>query len=148
ACALTPDAVADFGPLVEFEKQVIARDPKNWYHLVVYGAVRCRAGRDEEAVGTLTDSCAVHPKGGNATDWLFLALAHHHLGHADEARRWLEKATGLIERATHEDIKDTRTPTPLPWNDPVFMDWLRREAEALILGKPAPGPTKESADKK
>lgn len=24
-------------------------------------------------------------------DWAFLAMAHHHLGHHDEARRWLDR---------------------------------------------------------
>jgi hypothetical protein len=33
--------------------------------------------------------------------WFFLAMAHYRLGHAEEARRWLEKAS----RATDDVLK-------------------------------------------
>src|SRR5262249_5266978 len=105
-------------------------------------------GQFEEAIPFLEAAGKVHGSGGNAHNWFFLAMAHHRLGHADEARRWLEKAVGWIEPATQGQIKDPRNPIPLPWNDRANMGRLRREAEALILGKPAPATTKESADKK
>jgi serine/threonine-protein kinase len=131
-CVLARGAVADLSPLQQLEDQVVARDPRNWYILVAQGALRFRAGRYEEAVRQQTESCAVHPRGGNAYDWFFLAMAHHHLGHTEEARRWLEKATRWLATATQRDIQDTRTPTPLAWNDQVCLDVLRREAEELM----------------
>ena len=99
----------------------------------------------EEAVRTSEAACQAHGGGGNAYDWLFLALAHHRLGHAGEARRWLEKAVAWIERATQGQLKDARTPTPLRWNDRVALEALRREAEA-VLG-PAPQSKQEPGQK-
>ena len=57
------------------------------------GAILYRAGRFEEAVRQLERSVEVHGAGGTPYDALFLAMAHHQLGHADEARRWLRLGT-------------------------------------------------------
>ena len=35
--------------------------------------------------------------GGIPKDWLFLAMAHHHLDRPDEALRWLEKTGQWLE---------------------------------------------------
>jgi WD40 repeat protein/Flp pilus assembly protein TadD len=130
-----PDAGAEWQPLVKLEEQLVVTAPKNWNLVLTLGWSHCRAGQHKEAVARLSDSCAVHPKGGNAHAWLGLALAHHHLGHGDAALHWLEKASAWIERASHEDVKDGRTPTPLGWNDRIILGLLRREAEALIGGR-------------
>jgi WD40 repeat protein/serine/threonine protein kinase len=131
-----PGGVAEFEPLLQLEEQLVANEPKNWLCLVAHGAARYRAGQFAEAIGSLTDSCAAHGKGGNAYDWLFLAMAHHQLERPDEARKWLTRATAWIDKALREDIADRRTPSPLVWNDRVALGALRREAEELILGKP------------
>jgi WD40 repeat protein/serine/threonine protein kinase/Flp pilus assembly protein TadD len=136
--ATGPGGVADFEPLLRLEEQLVENEPKSWLCLVAQGAARYRAGQYAEAIGTLTDSCAVHRKDGNAYDWLFLAMAHHQLDKSEEARKWLTRATAWIDKALREDVADTRTPSPLPWNDRVALGALRREAEELILGKPAP----------
>ena len=56
-------------------------------------------------------------------DLLLLALVHHRLGHADQARDYLRKATDFLDR--HEpkgcvEMLDRRS--------------LRQEAEAAVLG--------------
>ena len=72
--------------------------------------------------------------------WFFLAMAHHRLGHADEARRWLEKAT----QATEEALKPPAEPPgksaepsgaiPPDWKRKLTLQLLRREAEEQIQG--------------
>jgi hypothetical protein len=59
-------------------------------------------------------------------DWAFLAMAHHRLGHRDEARRWLEK---LQDRPSVADSADF-------WNE-LEVRLLRSEAEAVVLYDPA-----------
>jgi Flp pilus assembly protein TadD len=59
----------------------------------VLGAALCRAGRHEEAVRVLEQALRFHPGGkGELTDLVFLALAHHKLGNAEQARGWLARA--------------------------------------------------------
>ncbi len=43
-----------------------------------------RSGRFEEGI-------RLRGGGSVPADWPFLAMAHHRLGHRDEARRWLDR---------------------------------------------------------
>jgi hypothetical protein len=52
--------------------------------------------------------------------WPVLALAHHRLGHADQAMSWLARA----EQADGESIKF--------WWDRTEFRQLRREAQAVL----------------
>jgi hypothetical protein len=58
-------------------------------------------------------------------DWPFLAMAHHHLGHRGEARRWLDR---LRNRQPSTD--------PNQFWDELEIRLLRSEAEAVILYDP------------
>jgi hypothetical protein len=102
-----------------------------------------RGGQFSSAIQWLRKSHDLAAKGKNAyletMDCLFLAMAHHRLGEADEARQWLEKARGIME---------TRFPK-IESGDlgPGWYDWLscqivRREAESLLKtgGAPAAKP--------
>src|SRR5262249_1599545 len=133
---LIPGPVADFQPLVRLEEQFVAKEPKNRHLVRALGMAHHRAGQYEEALRRLSESCELHPEGGNAYDWFFLAMSHHHLGHADEARVWLEKATQWTEREAKKDGN-------VPWDEQVVRGQMRREAEALILEKPKPGAKKD-----
>jgi hypothetical protein len=53
-------------------------------------------------------------------------MAHQQLGHADEARKWLDKAAAWIQKADQE-----KTLSP---QDRLELQWLRREAETLVKG--------------
>jgi tetratricopeptide (TPR) repeat protein len=68
------------------------------------GIARYRAGDWEAAVAAL-DKSREFRRGGDAFDWLFLAMAHRKLGYPDEARRayeqavqWLEKNQDVLEK--------------------------------------------------
>ena len=55
------------------------------------GAALYRAGRFEESIRRLEESIAGRNGESQPQDWVFLALAHHRLGHGAEARRWLDR---------------------------------------------------------
>ena len=57
--------------------------------------------------------------------WPFLAMAHHRLGHRDEARRWLDR---LRARQPSTD--------PAQFWDELEIRLLRGEAEAVVLYDP------------
>jgi hypothetical protein len=70
--------------------------------------------------------------------WFYLALAHHRLGHADEACRWLDRAV----QGTQEALKSPAEPPaksgnadgviPPNWDRRLTLGLLRREAQQLI----------------
>jgi hypothetical protein len=68
--------------------------------------------------------------------WLLLALAHHRLGHADEARRWLAKAKLWLDLAEQNpDVPGEgglAAWNMLPWQERVLLQLLRREATAAV----------------
>jgi hypothetical protein len=55
-------------------------------------------------------------------------MAHHRAGHAEEARKWLVKASKWVERQTKNPSNEgNRT-----WNRRLTWQLLRREADALL----------------
>ena len=68
---------------------------------------------------------------------LVLAMAHSRLGHAEEARTWLEKANQWITAQSGKQPGSTadQIPTGWEWSSWLALQLLRREAEALILEK-------------
>ena len=58
-------------------------------------------------------------------DWVFLAMAHHRLGHHDEARRWLDR---------FRDRRPDLDPNAF-WGE-LEIRLLRAEAEAVVLWDP------------
>jgi len=70
--------------------------------------------------------------------YFYLAMAHHRLGHAEEARRWLEKAIQGTEEALRSPSQTlgksgNQSGVISPnWNRRLTLGLLRREAEQLI----------------
>ncbi|MCI0464392.1 MAG: hypothetical protein L0Z62_46250, partial [Gemmataceae bacterium] len=125
-CALDPGAVGDYGRPIALAEFARSRMVPQWRHVALntLGAVLYRAGRYQEAVARLQESFAPSQEGGFVSGWLFLAMAHHRLGHADQSQQWLQKAQGAA-------LKDEGQ---FSWEN-VEIELLRREAEALIGGK-------------
>src|SRR5207302_11478125 len=105
--------------------------PRSCYHVNTRGAVHYRVKQYDKAIARLNESVQRRGEGGIAEDWLFLAMAHHRLGDAEEAKKCLDKAVALIE-APPEKPKDGAAPTPLLWYLKLEREALRREAEALL----------------
>src|SRR5262249_46970454 len=149
ACLLSPEA--DFGSahLLETAEHFAASEHRSGYGLYILGTAYFRAGRHEQAIVRLREAQAANP------DWAFrvmaypvLAMAHHRLGQAAQARQALEEASRGIDQWTRERYEKQqgywvfhRGATAF-W--PVFwLDWLEgqyyyREAKLLIDGAPPP----------
>ena len=65
-------------------------------------------------------------------NWLWLALANHHLGKAEEARRWLDKAQAWLDQFTEWMPAGSEQEFGLHFHNWLEAHALRREAETLI----------------
>ena len=93
--------------------------------LKALGAALYRAGRFEEAIRRLEEAIRLRDGESLAQGWPFLAMAHHRLGHRDEARRWLDRL---------RNYKYSTDPNKF-W-DELEIRLLRRKAESVILYDP------------
>jgi tetratricopeptide (TPR) repeat protein len=108
--------------------------------MFVLGWALLRAGRLDEAISRFEESLAVQrewpPSGINAYG---LALAHHRLGHPEEARRWLERAEAWLDRLDRAYAVEAprglsgQPEVSLPFDLWVYAQVLRREAAGPIL---------------
>jgi serine/threonine protein kinase/Flp pilus assembly protein TadD len=130
-CVLGPEATADFLPVLQLAEHGATN---YWHTLWRLGAANYRADRFEAAIEHMQRAGQVHKNGGNAFSWLVIAMAHHKLGHSDEARQWLTKATRWIEQATESNVNDPYLATPMPLRYSLPLQVLRREAESLLNG--------------
>ena len=135
AAVLAPQAVDETNRPVALAEAAVASDRNNDRFSNTLGAALYRAGRFDEAVAKLNEVHAAWEQAATkpneyspAYSWFFLALAHQRLGHAEEARRWLDKATAWAE----QEIKREG----VAWNRRLTLELLRREAESLVSGAP------------
>jgi serine/threonine protein kinase/WD40 repeat protein len=132
ACAIGPEALADWAPLVQATLAAAKHRPDDVELRMVLGAVLVRAGRTPEAIASLEESVRRNGQGGNAFDWLFLAMAHHRLRHAQEATAALATARDWIAHGDERALPDPYVQSPLPWYTKLELELLLREAEGLI----------------
>jgi tetratricopeptide (TPR) repeat protein len=134
SCIQVPDTLDDWTPLVVLAEKHLAADRENFPRLTALGAALYRAGRYEEAARWLTQAesafrKANDPAKSTASTWLFLAMAHQRLGHAEQAREWLAKAVREIDHPPAERAQLNRL-----WYRQLTLRLLRSEAEALLKG--------------
>jgi WD40 repeat protein len=88
-----PDAdAAAYRRALRLAENACRLDPDNGYYLNTLGAALYRAGRFAEAVRRLDEGIQKRNGAGLVADWVFLAMAHHRLGHADQARACFDRA--------------------------------------------------------
>jgi hypothetical protein len=122
-CALGPQAVEDFDPVVALaEGAVKAGGDARARHdrLNILAAVLCRAGRYKEARQRLDESIGAPGKEAAAADWLFLALVHLGLDDLAQARQCLAKVPQPTPREGEVSWADLET------------EVLRREVETRL----------------
>jgi hypothetical protein len=129
-----PTGATDFDRLETVRASVLRPDtltePESWLPLLLpgekllRGAILCRAGKHADAVTELQSL-------KEPLACLFRALAEHGRGDKDAARHALEEA---LKQLPPEKI-DLIQQTPLPWQQRVEIDVLRREVEALLPAK-------------
>lgn len=126
-CVRFPNAVADPKLTVQLAERALSAKSNDPQYLGTLGAALYRAGQLDAAIQRLN---AAVKSGATGREWLFLAMAHHRLGHAFEARMWLDRAAKWIDQATDEKLKGAAT--RLPWDQRLELQHLRREAEELL----------------
>ena len=92
--------------------QLAPREGGYWNTL---GVAHYRAGDWKAAIEALTKSMELG-KGGDGSDWFFLAMAHWQLGDKPQARSWYDKAVPWMEK-----------------NQPKNEELIRFRAEAAAL---------------
>jgi serine/threonine protein kinase len=104
--ATNPDGKSRDGmEAVRCAEKAVASAPKNGEYYNTLGVAHYRAGNWQKALTTLERSMKLR-KGGDPSDWFFLAMAHQKLDHAEEARQWYERAVRWMEnRPTNEELR-------------------------------------------
>jgi WD40 repeat protein/serine/threonine protein kinase/tetratricopeptide (TPR) repeat protein len=146
-CAVGPGTAADTARAVKLAERLVAADPGSANSLNTLGAVLYRAGRFDEARQRLDEGRKARAGEETVHDWLFLAMAHHHLGHVKEARHWLDKAGPWIDAAVKRNSSSAAINLAfsylynerwqakhLLWDERLELQLLRGEAEALLAG--------------
>jgi tetratricopeptide (TPR) repeat protein len=136
-CVLVPNAVTDAARPVQLARRAIADQPQDYPAARALGAALMRAGELEAAVRELQRASALQKEA--PTTWLLLAMAHHRLGHADEARHWLDKGLQWIQHAARKSARSGDSLSAwqcIPWGERLGLLFLRLDAEAMINGTP------------
>ncbi len=142
-CALAPNALSDVGVAVRISQKAVNATEYTigWpgmkvskqavLYLNTLGATFYRTGQFEFAVLLLDRAVAAQFEGGTPVDWLFLAMAHHRLGHADKAKSWLDRADQWLKQSTRDKPKDDSLGTSIDWETWLELQLLFREATHL-----------------
>jgi tetratricopeptide (TPR) repeat protein len=94
-------------------------------YLNTLGTALYRTGRFEDAIHRLEEGIQLRGGSELPQDWVFLAMAHHRLGHRDLARRYLESLRSRPQSTN-----------PAQFWDELEIRLLTSEAEAMILYDP------------
>jgi uncharacterized protein HemY len=106
---------------VSFAQKAVNQVRQNGGFWNTLGMAQYRAGQWQKAVTALEKAMALG-KGGNSSDWLFLAMAHWQLGEKEAARRWYDKA--------HKELKKFEYPREQEGR------WLAEAATLLEFKEP------------
>jgi serine/threonine protein kinase/WD40 repeat protein/tetratricopeptide (TPR) repeat protein len=143
-CCLAPSGVADGNVLIRLAEQdrstAAEQDRPKEQNAdalagarTALGAALYRAAKYQESISVLTANKDSH----GAYDWLFLAMAHHHLGQKGRAEKYLNESLDWIDHYADDSQKGPFYTRGAPWNRRQQLRLLSEEAEKLILG-PSP----------
>jgi serine/threonine protein kinase/tetratricopeptide (TPR) repeat protein len=138
ACALAPDSVSDFSRIERLAERSVTgteKHPRRRNFILLTGLTDYRGGRHDEAIDSL-ERFAPKPDGVHidATAFAALAMAHHRLGQADQARASLDSAHTIIAKKPPDAMRGA------DWAHWLHCEILFREAEGL-LGTASPQET-------
>ncbi|HEY7426891.1 MAG TPA: tetratricopeptide repeat protein [Gemmataceae bacterium] len=103
--------------------------PVNSWSAQDLGMALYRAGKFDQALPHLEEATKL---GAWYIYWPALAMTHHQVGHADEARRWLDKANGHYRHVLETSSEPLKVTKEVYWQDWAYFELLRREANSLI----------------
>jgi uncharacterized protein HemY len=82
---------------VRLAQKAVAQAPQTGEFWNTLGVAHYRAGDWNAAVEALEKGMALR-NGGDGRDWVFLAMARWKQGHTKEAKEWLDRAVGWMEK--------------------------------------------------
>ncbi|HWB13393.1 MAG TPA: protein kinase [Pirellulales bacterium] len=127
SCAMVRNSPVGAARLVQWANQALASDQHSWcFH--VLGLAQYRAGQFDEALQSFTRA-NVDSWRSSDLNWFALALVHHHLGHADEARQCLDKGIEWLQRQGPPSPERPANVLPQDW---LEAQLLRAEAEEML----------------
>jgi tetratricopeptide (TPR) repeat protein len=155
-CAVIPDALDDPLFAVRIAQEAVTANPKNLWFQRTLGAALYRAERIDDAIEHLNRSIELDSHGGHVSVWLFLAMAHHKAGHAEQSQASLNRVQPwIIERIP--ELRSTRSEQapsgdsrsdqplatkvapgeqsavePLVWHDRALLKHLYLEAASVV----------------
>jgi Flp pilus assembly protein TadD len=98
-----PDAkLRDSTRALQAAKKAVELDPKNGNFWNTLGIAQYRVGAWSQAVDVLQKSRELL-KDTDASNWLFLAMAHVRLAKKDEARKWYDRAVRWMDDKRSKD---------------------------------------------
>jgi tetratricopeptide (TPR) repeat protein len=153
-CVMAPNAVGDPMAVANGVLNLVGSEPKDHWPANRLGAALYRAGCYDDAARQLARASTLNPdpyRTNMIYTWFFLAMTHHRLGHAQEARRWLDKAIQATDavlspspQAAAGRAREATDPAggiPPSWYRTLTLQLFRREAlELLKIEKVEPKP--------
>ncbi len=98
-----PDnTLRDPAQALQLARQAVKQAPKIGDYRNTLGAAYYRMGEWQKAIEALNESMRLR-KGGDPTDWFFLAMAHWRMGNKDEGRTWHRKAVEWMNKKQSQD---------------------------------------------
>jgi serine/threonine protein kinase/WD40 repeat protein len=133
SCAIARKSPVDPARAVQWAIQAVASEQLPWFFHAL-GLAQYRAGQFDQALESFTKA---NVKTWSCSDlnWFGLALVHHRLGHADEARQCFDKGIQWLER---KGPPSPELPAKLLPQDWLEAQILRREAEETLKVKQSP----------
>ena len=89
---------------MELAHRVLQHVPSSRMGWHVLGIAHYRAGKWQSAIESLETAMDLG-KGGNSSEWFFLAMAHWQLSNKDQARRWFDQATEWMDANKPLDLE-------------------------------------------
>jgi tetratricopeptide (TPR) repeat protein len=136
ACVLAPGGLDKKAALELAERRLaVTPRPSGHYpwsvHLV--GLAHYRAGQYQEAIDWASKSLKEYPAFGERVHhWLLLAMAHHRLGHGEQAYKWRKMAEQWITEKDQSRKGRHYTPAGLIWRGWLLVQMVHREAAELL----------------
>jgi tetratricopeptide (TPR) repeat protein len=149
SCLLGSRAERDQKLPVQLAELAAAGAPRDPWCLITRGMALYRAGQFEAAVSQLRRVLKTWPEnpfarpaadGAPILTWLVLAMTHQRLGHAEDARLWLNKAVQIMDQELGEKKIGPLREQCHVW---AMCLVLRREAEGLLNTRGTDRPTEK-----
>ena len=101
-----------YAQALAWAERAVEASPENGSILNTLGVAQYRAGHFKEALETLERSAKLNSKASgvlNPSDVAFIAMAHHQMGHPEEARKHLETLRDLLTWDQWKNNTDNQT---------------------------------------